>query len=114
MDILVDDESDFSEADLYDSDDGGGAIERTLEQRQLKQIQDNLKRLLAKPIFPKGISYKYPTSIDINANTPDVIKNELGESKNNQPQSNAVSVMKNAIEEYKVAKKQRNKKLKPF
>lgn len=109
MDILIDDESDFSEADLYDSDDGGGAIERSLEKRKLKQVQDNLKRLLAKPIFPKGFSYKYPSAIDIDANTPDLVKSELEKSKTAKCSDNAVEVMKNAIEEHKIAKKQKSK-----
>lgn len=111
MDILIDDESDFSETDLYDSDDGGGAIERTLELRELKQLQESLKRLISKPIFPKGFSYKYPSSISLDSNAPDVIRAELGQSMSTDPSENAVSVMKNAIEEYKTAKKQRNKKI---
>lgn len=110
MEILIDDESDFSEADLYDSDDGNGAIERSTERRELKQLQDNLKRLLAKPIFPKGFSYKYPSAIDINSNTPDAIKTELIQSKSHETSDRAVSVMKNAIEEYKI----RNKKFVPM
>lgn len=109
MDILIDDESDFSEGDLYDSDDGGGAIERSVEKRKLKQLQDNLKRCMAKPIFPKGFSYKYPSAIAIDANTPDLVKNELEKSKPAQASDNAVNVMKNAIEEYKIAKKRKSK-----
>lgn len=113
MDILIDDQSDFSEDDLYDSDDGGGAtFERTQEQRHLKQLQKNLQAMLAKPIFPKGICYKYPSAIDFNSNTEDLVKNEMG--KGDELKDNAVSVMKKAIEEYKVEKKRRNKKVKPL
>lgn len=116
MDILVDDISDFSETDLYDSDDGGGAIERTKERRALKQNQDALKRLLAKPIFPKGFSYKYPSSIapiKIEANgSADLNSKDYGNGITEEKKDNAVTVMKNAIEEYRIAKKQRNKKVK--
>lgn len=121
MDILVDDESDFSEADLYDSDDGGGAIERTLEARELKQLQGSLKRLLATPIFPKGYCYKYPSSMNIDSNASHMLKAELGRSHaasshadGAESSENAIDVMKNAIEENKNAKKQRNKKLRPL
>lgn len=109
MDIIIDDESDFSEGDLYDSDDGGGAIERSVEKRKLKQLQDSLKRAIAKPIFPKGFSYKYPSAINIDANTPDLVKNELEMTRSTKVNENAVQVMKHAIEEYKLAKKQKSK-----
>lgn len=111
MDILVDDMSDFSEGDMYDSDDGRGAVERTKERRQLKQKRDQLQRLLSNPIFPKGFSYKYPTT-----NTP--IKSTVTEQSeqtattSQNDDKNAVNVMKNAIESYKLAKKMRNKKMK--
>lgn len=123
MDILVDDMSDFSEADLYDSDDGGGAIERTLERRELKQKQDALKRLLAKPIFPKGISYKYPSTISASASSSmsatsaesivgSMLKNN--ESGGGASKDKAITVMKNAIEDYRIAKKNRNKRSRPL
>lgn len=124
MDIMVDDMSDFSEADLYDSDDGGGVIERSLERRELKQKQDTLKRLLGKPIFPKGVSYKYPSTITTSANVGDstngttatsivdsLLKNGPG---GDGTKDKAVTVMKNAIEEYKIAKKNRNKRIRPL
>lgn len=113
MDIMIDDESDFSENDLFDSDDGGGAIERSLAQRELKQLQQSLKRLLSKPIFPKGFSYKYPSTISMDANASDAVREELGKSPSNSS-GNAVNVMKKAIEENRIAKKQRNKKLRPL
>lgn len=126
MDILVDDMSDFSEGDMYDSDDGNGAVERTKERRTLKQRRDQLNRLLGQPIFPKGFSYKYPTSTT--SLTPEAIQasNAAAQQSNgieeklastlstkksrNVDEGNAVAVMKNAIEDYKLAKKQRNKK----
>lgn len=125
MDILVDDISDFSEADLYDSDDGGGVIERSLERRELKQIQDALKRLLAKPIFPKGFSYKYPSSTvsgsyigdssdGAKSITDNLLKNGSAAGTADVTKDKAVTVMKNAIEEYKIAKKQRNKRIRPL
>lgn len=110
MDILVDDQSDFSEGDLYDSDDGGGVIERSLEKRELKQKQDALKKLLGKQIFPKGISFKYPGSNTDSSMIENALANGTVETKTNK----AVDVMKNAIEENKIAKKNRNKKIRPL
>lgn len=113
MDILIDDESDFSEKDLYGSDEEIGIVEQSRERRELKQLRDSLKHLLAKPVFPKGFSYKYPTSMSIDSNTPDAIKAGLSDSAHGQQQlnENALDVMKNAIEEHKVAKKQRKIKI---
>lgn len=99
MDILVDDMSDFSEADLYDSDDGG---DRYRSKHELKQKRDNLSRLLAKPLFPKGFSYKYPTS----TGKLDIPHMDIDENK-----EDAVHVMKTAIADFKQAKK-RNKNMK--
>lgn len=126
MDILVDDMSDFSEGDMYDSDDGKGAVERTKERRQLKQTRDQLQRLLAQPVFPKGFSYKYPSSVAPFMGEPTTGVNPAGgeqaraeklvsklsstSAASNANDENAVLVMKNAIEGYKLAKKQRNKK----
>lgn len=116
MDILIDDASDFSETDLYGSDEEIGIVEQSRERRELKQLKDSLKRLIAKPVFPKGFSYKYPTSISIDANTPDAIKASLSSDPTmvhgqQQQNENALDVMKNAIEEHKVAKKQRKLKI---
>lgn len=117
MDILVDDMSDFSEGDMYDSDDGRGAVERTKERRQLQQKRDQLQRLLGQPIFPKGFSYKYPTTAApfIGQTTANEVNPTGGQSTGANQQTddkNAVSVMKDAIESYKLAKKMRNKKMK--
>lgn len=111
MDILIDDESDFSEADLYGSDDEVGIANRSIERRELKRMRDSLKHMIAKPIFPKGYSYKYPSAINIDSNTPDSIKAELGDQSNNAADQNALNVMKNAIEDIKEAKKQRKIKV---
>lgn len=111
MDILIDDESDFSEADLYGSDDEVGIANRSIERRELKRMRDSLKHMIAKPIFPKGYSYKYPSAINIDSNTPDSIKAELGDQSNNAADHNALNVMKNAIEDIKEAKKQRKIKV---
>lgn len=114
MDILIDDESDFSETDLYGSDEEIGIVEQSRERRELKQLRDSLKRLLAKPVFPKGFSYRYPSSISIDANTPDAIKAGLSDPAHGAQQQlneNALDVMKNAIKEDKVAKKQRKIKI---
>lgn len=119
MDILVDDMSDFSEGDMYDSDDGKGAVERTKERRALKQIRDQLKRLLSQAVFPKGFSYKYPTSVtslpmdsttqQTNENNEEQLVSMLSKNTSDTTE-NAVTVMKLAIEDYKMAKKRRNKK----
>lgn len=109
MDILIDDESDFSEADFYgsDTDDAGGA-ERIKARRDLKHMKDSLKHSLAKPIFPKGVSYKYPSAIQLDENISNTIKIELGNQTNEKEvQGNAVNTMKNAIEDYNNAKKKR-------
>lgn len=125
MDILVDDMSDFSEGDMYDSDDGKGTVERSVERRQLKQKRDQLQRLLSQPVFPKGFSYKYPSSATAFMAEPtsvaNPVKQQLNDEKlasmlsnnpaaNKDNDENAVFVMKHAIEGYKLAKKQRNKK----
>lgn len=111
MDILIDDESDFSEADLYGSDDETGIAQRSIEQRELKHLKESLKRLIAKPIFPKGFSYKYPSTITIDPSTPGSIKAELGDRLSNDSNQNALNVMKNAIEEDKINKKKRKFKV---
>lgn len=111
MDILIDDESDFSEADLYDSDDDVGIAQRSNERRKLKHLKDTLKHLISKPVFPKGFSYKYPSSISTDPNTPDTMKAALGEQLSKDTSLNALDVMKSAIEEYKVEKKQRKIKV---
>lgn len=97
MDIIVDDMSDFSEDDLYDSDDGG---ERYRGRHELRQKRENLRKLLAQPLFPKGFSYKYPS------------REGEPQQLESMSRSNAVDVMKSAIEVYREDKKNRNKKRK--
>lgn len=116
MDILIDDESDFSETDLYGSDEEIGIAEQSRERRELKQLKDSLKHLLAKPVFPKGFSYRYPTSMSFDSNTPAAViaaglSNPTYGQQQQQSNENALDVMKNAIEETKVAKKQRKIKI---
>lgn len=97
MDIIVDDMSDFSENELYDSDDGG---DRYKIKRELKQKRDRLNKLLGQSLFPKGYSYKYPTSTG-------QLTVPIMDHQNNK--ENAVEVMKTAIEENKIAKKRKIK-----
>lgn len=89
MDIIVDDMSDFSETELYDSDDGG---DRHKIKRQLKQKRDALTALLSKSLFPKGFSYKYPTSTG-QLDVPSMMDKD-----------NAVDLMKTTIESNRTAK----------
>lgn len=63
MDILIDDESDNSEANFNDSDNEVSVIDRSKARRDLRHMRGALKNLLAKPIFPKGFNYKYPSTI---------------------------------------------------
>lgn len=97
MDIIIDNDSDSSESNLYDSGEETDVIHKARARLDLKNMKDSLERLLSKPIFPKGFSYKYPSTVQIEAN------------KDNE-NLNAVNVMKNAIETNKLEKKQRNKK----
>lgn len=113
MDILIDDQSDFSETDFYGSDNEGGVIERSKDNRILKQKREELKKLLAKPIFPKGFSFKYPTSSvnDISRSSEQAGATDVN-GNNDFSKGNAIDVMKNAIIENKEAKRRRNKKVK--
>lgn len=109
MDILLDDDSDFSEADFYasDNDDAGGA-EKIKSRRDLQHMKDSLKHLLAKPIFPKGFSYKYPSTMLLDKNISDAINiNLVNQSNGNESQENAIHTMKSAIEDYNNIKKKR-------
>lgn len=105
MDILIDDKSDLSEDDLYDSDDEVGQAKRSIERRELKQLKNTLKHLLEKPIFPKGFSYKYPSSIQIDSNTPDTIKAAMRNNSDETIKNNALDVMKSAIEDNKLVRR---------
>lgn len=95
MDIIVNDmDSDFSEQDFYDSDDQNSK-EKFKDKRLLQTKRIQLTKLLDKPIFPTGFSYKYPTSTG------------TLQMPNYTNQENAIDIMKNAIEEIKIAKKKR-------
>lgn len=97
MDIIIDDDSDSDESNLYDSGEETDIIQRARTRVDLKNMKESLNRLLSKPIFPKGFSYKYPSTIQAESNK--------------DANLNAVNVMKHAIETNKLEKKQRNKKL---
>lgn len=94
MDILLDDESDFSDTDPFSNSETNGSSKEIKARRDLKHMKSALKHLLAKPVFPKGVSYKYPSA--------ELIDNEFNERSN----QNAVNVMKNAIH---LDKKNKNK-----
>lgn len=94
MDIIVEDMSDFSETELYDSDDGG---DRYKIKHELKEKRNALMSLLSKPLFPKGFSYKYPTSTG-ELNIPSIM-----DITNNK--ENAVELMKTTIESNLAIKK---------
>lgn len=95
MDILIDDDNTFSDFNDSSEDDslGSASAEHIKARRDLRHMKGALKNLLAKPIFPKGFSYKYPTA--------ELINNELNEQSN----QNAVNVMKEAMKE--INKKQK-------
>lgn len=92
MDILINDESDDSDANLYDSDNEVSAVDRSKVCRELKHMRGVLKHLIAKPIFPKGFSYRYPSTI----HTDETVKTD---------DKNAVNVMKHAISDSQTSKK---------
>lgn len=97
MDIIIDDGSDSDESNLYGSGEETDVIQNARARIELKNMKESLERLLSKPIFPKGFSYKYPSTIQM-------------ETNNKDDNLNAVNVMKHAIENNKLEKKQRNKK----
>lgn len=97
MDIIIDDDSDSDESNLYGSGEETDVIQNARARIELKNMKESLERLLSKPIFPKGFSYKYPSTIQM-------------ETNNKDDSLNAVNVMKHAIENNKLEKKQRNKK----
>lgn len=94
MDILINDESDDSEANFYDSDHEVSAIDRSKTCRELKQMRAALRHLLAKPIFPKGFNYKYPSAVNVD----EVVQND---------EKNAINVMKHAIKDSQATKKKK-------
>jgi len=61
-----------------------------------------LNKLLAKPLFTKGFSYKYPLS----SGTLNIPLMDIEDNK-----QNAVNVMKEAIEDYRIAKKGNKKNI---
>lgn len=88
MDILLEDESDVSENDFsYEFCDA----KQIKAHRDLKHLKDALKHLLSKPIFPKGLSYKYPSSVQIDS------EGQVGNLFEGNLDKKAVNVMKNVI-----------------
>ncbi|EDW02129.1 GH20064 [Drosophila grimshawi] len=98
MDMIIDGYNDDSGSD---QDEDPFIIERRRNRLHVDQVRGQLAALLAQPIFPKGFSFKYPTSTG-----QLLLGSDMGTSN---PQS-AVETMKAAIEDMKLAKKQRNKR----
>lgn len=92
MDILINDDSDTNEYDRNDNDEASGA-EKIKSRRKFKHMKDVLKNLLKNPVFPKGLSYKYPSTIQIDENTAATVAAYF----NQFPNQNAVNVAKNAM-----------------
>ncbi|CAD7012801.1 unnamed protein product [Ceratitis capitata] len=103
MDMIIDG---FNDESGSEQDEDAFVIERRRDRVHLENVRAQLRSLLTKPMFPKGFSFRYPTStgqlqmLDIN--------NPVGEADN----GSAVNVMKAAIEDLKQAKKNRNKRRK--
>lgn len=82
MDILIDDNSDYSDSENFfngSDDEGANQIKA---RRNLKHMKNTLKHLIEKPIFPKGFSYKYPeiNSKEKNQKAVNALKNSIVEN----------------------------------
>lgn len=98
MDMIIDGYNDESGSD---KDEDPFIIERRRNRLHVDTVRGKLSALLAQPIFPKGFSFKYPTS------TGQLLGGcEISTSNG----KTAVETMKAAIEDMKLAKKQRNKR----
>ncbi|XP_054740964.1 ATP-dependent RNA helicase DDX24 [Anastrepha obliqua] len=104
MDMIIDGFNDESGSDQDDED--AFVVERRRDRLHLENIRARLRSLLVKPMFPKGFSFKYPTS------TGQLQVPDIGIPTSGNEQGSAVNVMKAAIEDLKQAKKERNKKRK--
>ncbi|XP_017123570.1 ATP-dependent RNA helicase DDX24 [Drosophila elegans] len=93
MDMIIDGYNDESGSD---QDEDPFVIERRRNRLRVETVRAQLNALLAKPIFPRGFSFKYPNS-------------EATQLATSHSQS-AVDTMKAAIEDQKQAKKDRNKR----
>ncbi|XP_037928539.1 ATP-dependent RNA helicase DDX24-like [Teleopsis dalmanni] len=100
MDMIIDGYNDDSGSD---QDEDPFILERRKNRLHLENVRAKLKTLLSQQIFPKGFSFKYPTSTG-HLKMPNIPASAQDNS--------AVKVMKDAIEDLKLAKKMRNKKRK--
>ncbi|XP_030559627.1 ATP-dependent RNA helicase DDX24 [Drosophila novamexicana] len=98
MDMIIDGYNDESGSD---QDEDPFIIERRRNRVHVDTVRAQLAALLSKPIFPKGFSFKYPTS------TGQLLSGSDMATSNGK---SAVETMKAAIEDMKLAKKQRNKR----
>ncbi|XP_034102387.1 ATP-dependent RNA helicase DDX24 [Drosophila albomicans] len=98
MDMIIDGYNDESGSD---QDEDPFIIERRRNRLHVDSVRGKLSALLAQPIFPRGFSFKYPTS------TGQLLQ---GSDMSTSHGKSAVEAMKEAIEDMKQAKKQRNKR----
>ncbi|XP_034478106.1 ATP-dependent RNA helicase DDX24 [Drosophila innubila] len=98
MDMIIDGYNDGSGSD---QDEDPFVIERRRNRLHVDAVRGKLSALLAQPIFPRGFSFKYPTS------TGQLVAGSEISTSNGK---SAVEAMKAAIEDMKLAKKQRNKR----
>ncbi|XP_036333094.1 ATP-dependent RNA helicase DDX24 [Rhagoletis pomonella] len=106
MDMIIDGFNDESGSDQDDED--AFVVEKRRDRLHLENVRAQLSALLCKPMFPKGFSFKYPTSSG-QLQMPDI-----GASGTASDKGSAVNVMKAAIDDLKQAKKDRIKKRKLF
>ncbi|XP_055859003.1 ATP-dependent RNA helicase DDX24 [Episyrphus balteatus] len=100
--VLGDMDDDSNKSD----DDDAFIIEKRRNRQHLQSVREQLKQLLGQQIFPKGFSYRYPTS------TGKLEMPIMAETNVENNANSAVKVMKKAIDDLKVEKKLRNKKKK--
>lgn len=84
-----------------DQDEDAFIIERRRNRLHVDTVRAQLSALLSRPIFPKGFSFKYPTSTGQLPEGTDIASSDS---------RSAVETMKAAIEDMKLAKQQRNKR----
>ncbi|XP_017839841.1 ATP-dependent RNA helicase DDX24 [Drosophila busckii] len=98
MDMIIDGYNDESGSD---QDEDAFVIERRRNRLHVETVRAQLTALLGQPIFPKGFSFKYPTS------TGQLLSGSDMSTSNGK---SAVDTMKDAIAEQKLEKQQRNKR----
>lgn len=104
MDMIIDG-FDEGGSELSDDEDAF-QIERNRNTKQLNAKRIQLASLLHKPLFPRGFSFKYPTS----SGKLDIPRMQFSEGQSAEGNNTAVKALKKSIEELKLAKKQRNKR----